>query len=562
MKQKNWKRYMAAALVIMLAVCTYVGAGKAAAATTRLQSIEAEYFGEPLEVGERINLKDISVLATYKIYDGSDSYEDVEEIRSGYTINPATVKREGTNKVTVTYQGKTDTIEVPGKSLESITAEYLGEAVYIGTPVASAKVEVIAYFDDGSEKRVKDFKLSDATVTKKGTNIFTVTYEGKKATFEVEGKEPLAVVDIEAEYTGEPLYVGDTISKSDIKVTLTYNDEEMDPKDAGTNFTISPSIVEDVGENTIIVSYGGVSTEVEVTGVEKLVEKLIVEYIGPGVLIGEHVKKEEFLVTVVYEDKSEVPTKDFELYDTKIEFEENMIFVSCAGETEAVFVPGVKGFAGNFDNPLSAYMFGTTTYTEVTLGMNMDVEKNKFFLRALDRKEMEPLVRKVIPTSEFIAFEVTYDDDEMVREFPMAMKVTVPSNYDVDKFGVYYTPNKSTIMAKVDGKFTDDSKTEYQFAVYEAGAYILVNEVPQSLVKEIIIDNKLTLKVNRNFTLKPQVYPSSAENKELTFWTSDAEVATISSNGNIKTLKEGVCSILIHAADNGGAYTIITLVVE
>lgn len=562
MKQKNWKRYMAAALVVMLAVCTYVGAGKAAAATTRLQSIEAEYFGEPLEVGERINLKDISVLATYKIYDGSDSYEDVEEIRSGYTINPATVKREGTNKVTVTYQGKTDTIEVPGKSLESITAEYLGEAVYIGTPVASAKVEVIAYFDDGSEKRVKDFKLSDATVTKKGTNIFTVTYEGKKATFEVEGKEPLAVVDIEAEYTGEPLYVGDTISKSDIKVTLTYNDEEMDPKDAGTNFTISPSVVEDVGENTIIVSYGGVSTEVEVTGVEKLVEKLIVEYIGPGVLIGEHVKKEEFLVTVVYEDKSEVPTKDFELYDTKIEFEENMIFVSCAGETEAVFVPGVKGFAGNFDNPLSAYMFGTTTYTEVTLGMNMDVEKNKFFLRALDRKEMEPLVRKVIPTSEFIAFEVTYDDDEMVREFPMAMKVTVPSNYDVEKFGVYYTPNKSTIMAKVDGKFTDDSKTEYQFAVYEAGAYILVNEVPQSLVKEIIIDNKLTLKVNRNFTLKPQVYPSSAENKELTFWTSDAEVATISSNGNIKTLKEGVCSILIHAADNGGAYTIITLVVE
>ena len=562
MKQKNWKRYMAAALVVMLAVCTYVGAGKAAAATTRLQSIEAEYFGEPLEVGERINLKDISVLATYKIYDGSDSYEDVEEIRSGYTINPATVKREGTNKVTVTYQGKTDTIEVPGKSLESITAEYLGEAVYIGTPVASAKVEVIAYFDDGSEKRVKDFKLSDATVTKKGTNIFTVTYEGKKATFEVEGKEPLAVVDIEAEYTGEPLYVGDTISKSDIKVTLTYNDEEMDPKDAGTNFTISPSVVEDVGENTIIVSYGGVSTEVEVTGVEKLVEKLVVEYIGPGVLIGEHVKKEEFLVTVVYEDKSEVPTKDFELYDTKIEFEENMIFVSCAGETEAVFVPGVKGFAGNFDNPLSAYMFGTTTYTEVTLGMNMDVEKNKFFLRALDRKEMEPLVRKVIPTSEFIAFEVTYDDDEMVREFPMAMKVTVPSNYDVDKFGVYYTPNKSTIMAKVDGKFTDDSKTEYQFAVYEAGAYILVNEVPQSLVKEIIIDNKLTLKVNRNFTLKPQVYPSSAENKELTFWTSDAEVATVSSNGNIKTLKEGVCSILIHAADNGGAYTIITLVVE
>lgn len=561
MKQFKWKKYIVAAVVIMLAVCTYFGAEQAAAATQRIKSIEADYFGEPLEVGETIDKDDIDVFATYTIYDGFDSYEDVEEVRSGFTISPTTVKKEGENKVTVTYQGKSAVITVEGKKLEEITAEYLGDEVYVGSPVLKEKIEVIAYFNDGSEKRVKDFTVSGTTVTKTGRNLYTVTYGKFTATIEVYGKEPLAVERIEADYTsGKTLYVGDTIPKGDITVTLYYNDGTE--KDAGNTFTISPSVIEHVGENTIIVSYGGKNDKVYIEGEEKEVEKLLVEYIGPGVMIGEDVKKEEFKVTIVYEDKSEVETKEFELHSTKIEWEENMVFVSCAGETEAVFVPGVKGFAGNFDNPLSVYMFGNAAYTQVTLGMNMGLEQDKFSIVAADQEIMERVVRRVVPTSKFIAFELTYDDDEMVKEFPMAMKVTVPNGYDPEKFGVYYTPNQTTIMAKVDGKFTDETKTEYQFAAYEAGAYIIVNEEAQALVKEIIIDDRLKLKVNRNFTLKPQVYPASAENKELTFWTSDASIATVSENGNIKTLKAGVCTILIHASDNGGAFRIITLIVE
>ena len=117
-------------------------------------------------------------------------------------------------------------------------------------------------------------------------------------------------------------------------------------------------------------------------------------------------------------------------------------------------------------------------------------------------------------------------------------------------------------MAKVNGEFLDEEQTEYEFVVYEPGTYILVNEISNRLVEEIFIEEKLELKVNRNFSLNPQVFPLSAENKEVTYWSSDEEIATVSENGKIRTLSEGTCEIRIEAEDGSGVFAIVTLKVS
>ena len=374
------------------------------------------------------------------------------------------------------------------------------------------------------------------------------------------GKAPLAAEDIFAEYTGDNLIAGNPINKKDIKVTVYYNDGTT--KEI-TNFNISPSVVKEEGENEITVSYGDVSTTIYIYGEERYITDMRVTYVGPGVLVGRKVSKDDFEVIVTYNDKSEEQTEEFEIYGEQIVFEgDNMVLIYCDSFSADVVVPGVKGFAANYDNAIAAD-FASPDYqysTRVTLGMNLEVEAGKFSLGAADDEIVEAVVKRIMPTEEFIGYELIYDDDEMVIQFPMAMKVSVPDGFDTERFGVYYTPNKSTIMVKVDGEFTDEeAKTEYEFVAYEPGLYVVVNEVTDTLVSEIIVEEELELKINRSFALNPIVFPLSAENKELLFSSSDEDVATVSENGKIRTHSEGECEILIETTDGSDVYVIVNV---
>lgn len=563
MKKNTLKKYIVAVLLLFIATVAWLGGKQALAAVQRVQSITAEYMGDAVEVGKEINLKDIFVMAEYYIYDGYMESTDYSEIKKGFTISPTVIKKEGTNSIVVSYQGKTAVIEVEGKAVEEITADYVGEELYIGATIPVGRIEVNAYYTDGSSERVRDFTLSVTSVGKEGLNTIPVVYKGKTAYAYVYGKAPLAVEELFAYYEGEPIIEGNAIPKSSIRVEAFYNDGST--KEI-TNFNISPSIVKDMGDNEITVSYGDISTTIEVYGMERIIEDMTARYIGPGVIVGKKAEHKDFEVTVTYNDGSTAVTDDFEIYGEEIFFEgENVVLVYCDAFMTDVTVFGVQGFAANYDNCLSNYFtsndFGA--YTEVTLGMNMGLEQEKFSMRVpADSDFVNRMVRRILPTEEYIAFELVYDDDEMVLEFPMAMKVTVPSEYDPELFGVYYSPNKSETMAKIEGDFLDEDKTEYEFIVYEPGLYVVMHELSEQLVTNIIVEEELELKVGRNYSLNPVVFPVNAENKELTYESSDENIATVSENGKIHTLEAGECEILIEATDGSDVYIVVNVIVK
>jgi len=281
---------------------------------------------------------------------------------------------------------------------------------------------------------------------------------------------------------------------------------------------------------------------------------------GGGVIVGKTVNRDEVEVVATYNDGSEEQLEDYLMYGDQILFEgENIVIIYCDAYMTEIVVPGVKGFAANYDNAISCQIISEdyNYLTEVTLGMNLYVEPNKFLIRPADSEMVEYMVRRVISTEEYLGFEVLYDDDEMVLEFPMAMKVTVPEGFDPERFGVYYTPNRATIMAKVNGDFVDETKSEYEFVLYEPGAYILVHEVSNLLVTDIVVETELKLRENRSYSLNPVVFPLSAENREVSFRSTDESVATVSSNGKIRTYSEGTCEIWIEAEDSSGVYVIV-----
>lgn len=562
MKKKAKITYILPVLFAVLVFTCWFGAKQVSGAVQKLEKIEAFYTGPAVEVGKEINLKDITVTAQYFIQNGQSGYQDYVQIKKGYTISPSVVNNAGPNNVIVTYQGKSCVITVPGKTVESIAATYVGEQIFVGAPVPVGKVEVYAYFSDGSYAQVRDFKLTEPKITKEGINSIPVTYKGKTTYIQVYGKAPLAVENIIAYYTGDSVIEGNTLNKSNFTVTAMYNDGTSK---VITNFNINPSKVESEGLNEIEISYGEVSTTVYVYGVARVITSIEAKYTGGGVIVGKTVNRNEIEVIATYNDGTEEQIEDYQTYGEQILFEgENMVLIYCDAFMAEILVPGVRGFAANYDNAISCYIASDdyNHYTEVTLGMNPYVEPGKFLIRTADSEMVEYMVRRVISTEEYLGFEVLYDDDEMVLEFPMAMKVTVPEDFDPERFRVYYTPNRATIMAKVNGDFVDETKTEYEFVLYEPGAYILVHEISNLLVEDIVVETELKLRVNRSYSLNPVVLPVSAENKEVSYYSTDEEIATVSENGKIRTHSEGTCEIWIEAQDDSGVYVIVTVEVK
>ncbi|MDE7346634.1 MAG: leucine-rich repeat protein [Muribaculaceae bacterium] len=70
------------------------------------------------------------------------------------------------------------------------------------------------------------------------------------------------------------------------------------------------------------------------------------------------------------------------------------------------------------------------------------------------------------------------------------------------------------------------------------------------LVESLIIDPTTWSGVEGSeFTIKATVLPENAENKALTFESSDSSVATVDAEGNVKVLKEGTCVITVSTVD-------------
>ena len=564
MKQKITKKYIRIAAMLFLLFCGFIGTKQVIAATRTLEKLEGYYTGLPLEVGAKIDTRDIFLLAEYTVAEDYWTTTDYEEVKSGFKLSPSTVKQSGMNEIVVSYNNKTTVIYVEGKKVEYITAEYLGTEVYVGAKIPVDKFDVYAYFSDGTSKKIKNFKLSSAVIEKDGINLIVVTYEGKTAETYVYGKAPLAVEEIIAYYEGEPIIEGNPINKANIDVMVLYNDGTMKQV---TNFNLNPTTVPEAGLNEITITYGGVSTVIDVYGLEKFIdpESVKVTYKGHGVELGDSVKPEDIEVKVTYNDNSTGTITDFGLYGETI-WEEgiNTVVVYNDEFSAEVVVYGIKGFSGDFSNGISqAFFDGNGAFSEVTLAITWGLEEDKFKLVETDMDILNRSIHRLISTQEFIAFELVYDDDEMVEEFPMGMKVTIPKGYDPEQFAVYYKTKYSTTMAKLDGKFMDEEKTEYQVIAYNPGIYILVNEASSVLVESIKVETEqLTLNPRRNYDLNPIVYPANADNRSVTYWSSDEEVAVVSQSGKIKTLTEGSCEIWIEAADDSGVYTIIYLEVE
>ena len=119
-------------------------------------------------------------------------------------------------------------------------------------------------YDNGIRETLNDFIIKDPKLNKIGDNNLTIEYNGLTADVTVVAH---GIVSIEAECTNMLLFDGDSITENDFTVYAVYDTNE---KEEISDFTFS--IVHDdendsndnivvTGDNTIIIQYGDLSTE-------------------------------------------------------------------------------------------------------------------------------------------------------------------------------------------------------------------------------------------------------------------------------------------------------------
>ncbi len=277
------------------------------------QELTAFYDGEVF-VGDQLDESKLTVV----LIGGFGSHK---LSRDSYTIGDFDSSAAGVKTVTVSYVSgdktlsATFTVEVVAPVLTGIKAVYTGGDIHVGGEIDQTKVTVTATYSNGKSRTVSEWTMSELDAsTPRNSCIVTVTFTDNGVTqtdtFEVNVVRTLT--SIEAIYLGGEIFVGDSVDKSDVKVTAFFEDgTDVEV----TDFELQPTTLSQTGETdvSVIYTFGGITktTQITVTVVAPRLLSITAQYDGGAVLLGKQPSPDDLTVTANYSDGSSKPVDGF-----------------------------------------------------------------------------------------------------------------------------------------------------------------------------------------------------------------------------------------------------------
>ena len=208
------------------------------------------------------------------------TYEDgsTKTISSGLTISPTAVQSIGTQKVTVTYQGKTTTFNVTVKdnTLKSISVKTKPKQIkyYQGDSLNTSGLSLELLYDDGTKNIITSgYEVEPIKLNTPGEQTITVKYSNKSTTFTVSViKEEISSISIKHLPKQVTYYVGDTFKSEGLILNINKNSGYVEEITTGYTLSIQEnSKLTKEGTHKVIVTYNNIQTSfnIEVKTVKK-----------------------------------------------------------------------------------------------------------------------------------------------------------------------------------------------------------------------------------------------------------------------------------------------------
>lgn len=205
--------------------------------------------------GSDIDLSGLELECVYR--DGA-----TQTVTDGYTYAPVSASELGRQTVSVSYLGKTVSLEitVTPEITEISVASLPVRTVYMaGESFDMTGLSLNVFYSDEMTRILYSGFTVDKRELSGKDSFVTVFYEGQETSFRIEVWEPDPSVTAICPGISDRVYhVGDAVEKTETELILRYNDERPDNIILAADYTLENNIIRKSGENTVWAVYRGI----------------------------------------------------------------------------------------------------------------------------------------------------------------------------------------------------------------------------------------------------------------------------------------------------------------
>ena len=428
-------------------------------------------------------------------------------------------------------------------------------------------------YNDGTTESAADSKKvsvrlkSGQTKLASGTNTVIVSYKGMEKQIEVVASaKKIAKIHAALKSQDKKYYPGDTVTKDDVTVTVTYDNGEVvsDYKE----FTISNNHIPYKAVDTVAVdiSVGDIKDTVFVAPIK--VACLSANYLGTGVTEGNEINKKDISVSILYSDGTAKVLTDEEynlIYSPVVAGVENVVTVVWKEDTTKTGCFKVIGQKAT--GTISPTPTGTSKPAPVTPVPTASVPTpvpeptisvNPVPTATESNAPLETPGQTVIPEDTAIP----NGDATKLQESKLTMGVKEKAAIKL-KGGIItsaVSSNKKIATVNAKGVVTAAKVGTAKVTIVDnfgksKVVTIVVKKAPKTLKANV---TKKTLKIGKKFTIKPK-FAKDCYSYQIKFSTSNKKVATVNSKGVVVAKKKGKATILLKTY-NGKKAKIVVVV--
>jgi len=448
-------------------------------------------------IGDPLDHSGLTLTVTYS--DGS-----TQMVTEGFTLSETKLNKPGNTTITVNYEGKEASFDVAVQelSLQEIRIDSLpSKLLYtVAEELDITGMKVVAVMSNGAEEILSDdaFNYAPKKLSSAGTKTITVTYSGKKTSFEVTVEEAAVTgFSISAKPSKLNYNQGDSLNTSGMKLKVRYNNGDV--KEVTSGFTCSPTVLNRAGTQTITVTYGSFqqtfTVNVKAQAVQPKTLKNLKVATNPkkvSYTVGDTLDLTGLTLTATYSDGSAVTIKANQ--------------VSCSTKTLS--------------------KAGTQTITVSYGGLS-----TSFSVKVEQKNDPKPVTLSSISVKTkprtlnyFVGDSLDQTGLTISAKYSDGKTKTVTSGFSCDPL-VLKTPGTQRITVSYEGKTTSfevkvEAITVSSITVLSKPAktkYVVGNKFdPTGLSLEVTYSNGNKSTITEGFTYKPTVAFSRAGEQEIT----------------------------------------------
>ena len=556
---------------------------------TELQAWNAQDLGDTPTMVKSTGFDPTKIKVVAQLADKTEKILSYSEDgkTEGYTLDEDSKKKieealksEGNSRVSVAinYCGATLTksiLFVP-KEVESFTLAPKESISFVEGMQVDASQFTIAdvKYNDGTTESAVDSKevsvrlKSGQTKLASGTNTVIVSYKGMEKQIEVVASaKKITKVHATLKSQDKKYYPGDTVTKDDITVTVTYDNGEVvsDYKE----FTISNNRIPYKKADTVAVdiSAGEIKDTVFVAPIK--VACLSANYLGTGVTEGNEINKKDISVSILYSDGTAKVLADEEynlIYATVVAGMENVVTVvwkEDSTKTGCFKVIGQKA-----TGTISPTPTGTSEPAPITPVPTASVPTsvpaptgsvNPIPTATESNAPLETPSQTVIPKEDTT---IPNGDATKLQESKLTVgvkeKVTIKLTGGTITSAVSSNKKIATVNAK--GVVTAVKVGTAKVTIVDnfgksKVVTIVVKKAPKTLKANV---TKKTLKIGKKFTIKPK-FAKDCYSYQIKYSTSNKKVATVNSKGVVVAKKKGKATILLKTYNGKKAKVVVVV---